>query len=274
MKFFQHIPCSPLNRFIDWMWYYEDLQTDHAREHVLPDATFELIINLSGEKRTLFGKEPGKDQTFHRAWLSGAQSEFLVIDALAGASMIGVHFKPGGAAPFLKMPASELCDEVVELDDVWGSHSRVWRERLLSVPTPISRFKVMEELLCAQMARVNRPQIPRRIGWALDCFANGAGARRISTMAEELGISHKHFIDEFRNATGLTPKLFCRIRRFQGVLKRIQVSKTVNWTDVAVACDYFDQAHFINDFQAFSGLNPTVYLRQRTDYPNFTRAEN
>ncbi len=35
--------------------------------------------------------------------------------------MIGVHFKPGGAAAFLGMPADELAGQVVELDAVWGS---------------------------------------------------------------------------------------------------------------------------------------------------------
>jgi hypothetical protein len=30
-----------------------------------------------------------------------------------------------------------------------------------------------------------------------------------------------------------------------------------------LACGYFDQAHFIHDFQTFSGLNPTAYLAQR-----------
>jgi AraC-like DNA-binding protein len=42
----------------------------------------------------------------------------------------------------------------------------------------------------------------------------------VSIVAGEFGVSHKHFIEEFRRQVGLTPKLFC-IRRFQEELVRI-----------------------------------------------------
>ena len=34
-------------------------------------------------------------------------------------------------------------------------------------------------------------------------------------------------------------------------------------------CGYYDQAHFIKEFQTFSGLNPSAYLTQRGDYLNY-----
>jgi AraC-like DNA-binding protein len=58
----------------------------------------------------------------------------------------------------------------------------------------------------------------------------------------------------------MPPKLFCRVRRFQQVLRFIEKEQPFDWVEVALACGYYDQAHFINDFQAFSGLNPTAYL--------------
>jgi AraC-like DNA-binding protein len=89
-----------------------------------------------------------------------------------------------------------------------------------------------------------------------------------------LGLSHKHFISEFRREVGLTPKLFCRVRRFQQVLAQIHSRACVSWTDVAYNCGYFDQAHFINDFRLFAGVNPSTYLREQLDgAPNFIRAD-
>ncbi len=33
---------------------------------------------------------------------------------------VGVHFKPWGLAPFLPMPAAELCHRPVTVEQVWG----------------------------------------------------------------------------------------------------------------------------------------------------------
>src|SRR5436305_14575552 len=100
MSIYRHIPASPLNQYVDFCWYYVDLSPDHDREHVLPDGTFELIVNLQEIPRKLFhGANAIGYDAFERGWISGAHSKSLVIDALPRSSMIGVHFKP--AAPLL-----------------------------------------------------------------------------------------------------------------------------------------------------------------------------
>jgi AraC-like DNA-binding protein len=42
----------------------------------------------------------------------------------------------------------------------------------------------------------------------------------------------------------------------------------VDWAEVALSCGYYDQAHFIHDFRAFSGLTPTGYRTARTAFQN------
>jgi methylphosphotriester-DNA--protein-cysteine methyltransferase len=91
-------------------------------------------------------------------------------------------------------------------------------------------------------------------------FQNAPLLRKISDLTDQIGFSHRHFIQVFRDDVGLAPKLSCRIQRFQEVLRRIGNRQQFERVDVALACGYYDQAHFINDFQAFSGLNPTAYL--------------
>src|SRR5438876_8676341 len=83
MSIYRHIPGSPLNQYVDFCWYYVDLSPDHDREHVLPDGTFELIVNLQEIPRKLFhGANSTTYDAFQRGWISGAHSKFLVIDAL------------------------------------------------------------------------------------------------------------------------------------------------------------------------------------------------
>lgn len=76
------------------------------------------------------------------------------------------------------------------------------------------------------------------------------------------------YIQIFRGQTGYTPKVFCRIRRFQKALDCIEASGTVDWSAVALDSGYFDQAHFNHDFRAFSGINPSTYLVHRTPLRN------
>jgi AraC-like DNA-binding protein len=36
----------------------------------------------------------------------------------------------------------------------------------------------------------------------------------------------------------------------------------VRWSELALACGYYDQSHFINEFRAFSGVTPEAFWRQ------------
>ena len=271
MIFRRYIPAEPLAAYVEWFWFFEDLYPPHRREHVLPDGSFELIIDLRDEPRRLFHRsDSARDQIFREAWMSGAQSRFITIDALPGSSMIGVHFKPGGASAVLGMPADELRDQVVELDAIWGSDASDLRDRLLVARTPEGKFRILEQSLRVRLgSRASHAMQERRICWARDRFVENGGCSDIASVVGQLGISHKHFIDQFRRQVGLTPKLFCRIQRFQRVLSEVTSRRSVDWADLACSCGYFDQAHFVHDFQEFSGLNPTTYAVAPPEYPNF-----
>ena len=277
MSIYRHIPGPPLGQHVEWLWYFVDFMPDHDREHVLPDGSFDLIINLEDRPRKLFDRENAcRFDTFKRGWLSGTHTEFIIIDALPVSTMIGAHFKPGGAARFLGLPAGELCRQVVELDALWGAGIWDWREQLLAARGATAKFAVFEQMLLQRLAATSAKAAGNKgVSWAVAQFVREPHLHSIAAVSHDLGVSHKQFIEQFRREVGLTPKLFCRIRRFQEVLRLIHAQKTVNWADVACSCGYYDQAHFVNDFLAFAGLNPTAYLDRRIDGDwNFIRALN
>jgi AraC-like DNA-binding protein len=273
MGLYRHTPAPPLNCYVDFFWYYMDLLPDHDREYVLPDGTFELIINLQDTVRKLFHRvDAGSWEAFKRGWISGAQWKFLIIDALPLSSMIGVHFKPGGAATVLGLPASELAGRVIELDAVWGDTVWDWREQLLEALTPAAKFATLERLLTQKLHESRKPS-NNAIAWALSQFLTEPGLPTITSVLSKVGFSHKHFIELFRRETALSPKLFCRVRRFQQVLIEIQTRPEINWADIACSCGYFDQSHFVHDFFESSGVNPSAYLDRRVEGErNFIRA--
>jgi AraC-like DNA-binding protein len=71
----------------------------------------------------------------------------------------------------------------------------------------------------------------------------------------------------FAAQVGLSPKLFSRILRFQRARAMADQIKRLDWAQLASTCGYFDQSHLINDFQEFSGLSATEYLRRHQPDP-------
>jgi transcriptional regulator GlxA family with amidase domain len=83
-------------------------------------------------------------------------------------------------------------------------------------------------------------------------------------MAHRAGLSTRQFERRFRQAVGISPKLFSRMQRFQRVFSALEESGA-KWADAAVECGYYDQAHLIRDFQEFAGKPPAALLAYDTD---------
>src|SRR5262249_36673949 len=66
----------------------------------------------------------------------------------------------------------------------------------------------------------------------------------------------------FRQVLGTSPKSFARTVRFQQAERRLMFDPDAGLTDLAHECGYFDQAHFIKDFKAFTGKTPAQYAER------------
>jgi AraC-like DNA-binding protein len=271
MEYRIQAPAPPLSHFVEVLWYWDGPAQPHARERLLPDGSMELVVNLNENEVRVYDRlDHRKFDKLRGAVMIGPHSEFFVIDTAEQRRVMGVHFKPGGAFPFLRLPADELHGLHISLEDVWGRWADELRDRLLEAQTMDQRFGILEASL---MARISRPLLHHpAVTFALEQFHGGPHTRPIADVTEQIGLSSRRFIELFRQQVGLTPKLFCRVRRFQKVVQQVPVAQNagqrVDWSELALACGYFDQAHFIHDFRAFSGLSPTAYAELRTGHTN------
>jgi AraC-like DNA-binding protein len=201
------------------------------------------------------------------AGISGPQSEAFIIERTALDELIGIHFEPGGVFPFLKFPSGELHDQHLLLADVWNHQQANDLVCLLHEADSVDdKFGVLEKWL---LSVARRPlKYHPAVKFAMNEFQKDPGLFSSGLMANRVGFSQRHFIQLFHDQVGLTPKLFCRVERFQKVIRSVQKARAVDWVDVALSCGYFDQAHFNHDFRKFSGLTPTEYFSLRTEHMN------
>ena len=111
------------------------------------------------------------------------------------------------------------------------------------------------------MSRINeRVQLNTGVRYALVEFDRRSQIPMVRELAHEAGLSRRRFAQLFREQIGLTPKLYCRLQRFQNALKQIASGPSVDWAQLALAAGYCDQAHLAHEFRDFSGLSPSAYL--------------
>lgn len=153
MPFRSYRPGPPLNEFVDRFWLAKQAQASR-KGRILPSGTIELVANLRDDEVRIYDPEQlDRYRRYSGIVLSGTYLRAFAYDATQHASMFGVHFKPGGAFPFLGARANELTDEHADLGDLWGRSARDLREELCEAKTAAKRFQVMEEVLTERLRR-------------------------------------------------------------------------------------------------------------------------
>jgi len=179
--------------FVAYLWALRDAPTQ-PREGIVAAAGQELVINLHEESYTIFAATshhaPGRSRArSYRVRIGGPSSSIRARHA----SIIGVHFNPGGAFPFLAVPLGELADEHVDLDVLWGTDAHRLRERLLAVRGNADRFRILEDARCARLRRAPNRHSAVQVG--VDGLVRGACALR--DIHSHVSLSRRRFIEVF-----------------------------------------------------------------------------
>ncbi len=255
-------PHPALRPFVKQIWAGDgsEARAPGAREHVLPTGLMHLAVRVSAEPITLW--ERGEKRAYGHCVVGGARSTFIVKDVSTPSIAVGAQLHPGAALPLFGVPADELAERHTPLADVWGAEADWLRERLGAEASPEERLTLLETFLLARLPRVRgvHPVVADAVAHIAD--------RPIAAAVERSGYSHRAFIDLFRRAVGLAPKVFARVTRFQRVADRLARARDVSLADAATDAGYADQAHLTREFGALAGISPGSYRALRLVEPN------
>jgi AraC-like DNA-binding protein len=253
LQYIARPPVPALANIVEYVWASQGAPA-HPRERVVPTGTLELFVSLADVEGRIHNVA-GREWSFSGAGVAGAYRRPFMFDTHENASVVGVHFKPGQAGVVLGVPAGELMDRHVDLDDIWGRCARELREQLCAATTTSERFAILEAELLSQLdARSVHPAVT----YALDALAQPNA--RVADIAKAAGLTQRRLIDLFTAAVGITPKRFGRVLRFHRATALAR-SAALDWTRVAHQCGYYDQAHLIRDFRELADMTPRDLMR-------------
>jgi AraC-like DNA-binding protein len=249
-----------LNTFIDY-FYYIDGPMPYRREKVLPTGWLDLEVNLGGAIQIYDASGSKPIASCVESWWVGVWSTYGTVEWPLNIELVGIHFKPGGAYPFLNFPLTELHNQIVSADAIWGGFAAELYERLCGAPSIPARLALFEQLLLTRL--YDTPHGLNDVRYGVTEIARHNGALSIKALRDYMGISQNHLLTQFKRMVGISPKALAQLYRLKLVLRSIDPTHDVDWPQIAQQSGYYDQAHFSKDFRAFTGHSPTDYLRLR-----------
>ncbi|MEU7947327.1 helix-turn-helix domain-containing protein [Micromonospora taraxaci] len=259
MEYVSRVPRPPLDGLIDDLYYLEG-PPPYTRLTLPASPAAFLIVNLGAPFRIRAGTDI-ETAEYADGCVVTTPTRAFEFGYPPQTRSVGVHFKPWGPAPFLPMPAAELCDRPATLEQVWGRPAVAeLRDRLATAEGPHEMLTLLEDELMRRLADAAGLGLVRHTS---SVIAATSGAVAIDDLRVSAGVSSTHLAQRFKELIGVTPKRLARTYRFAATVFSINPAEPIDWADLASSAGYFDQAHFGHEFRAFTGLTPTRYVEVR-----------
>jgi AraC-like DNA-binding protein len=261
MIYQKHIPKSPLNNYIESIIYLEGNNKGTA----LPKTAMSLVFNLEDNFKLFTDKEFIKHIDYKKHWVAGLQTKPTNVESYGKSKMLVVQFKTLGAFVFLNDPLHYYTDNFIPLDHLFNSDADETWEQLQEATTLKEKFLITDNFLLRKLLVNKLPNT--KIYLAFDALFDNTRNLSINEICKLFDISRKHLNHLSREYAGISPKMLSSLNRLQASLKTMSSAQPDKLTDVAYELEYFDQAHFNNDFKRFTYLKPTEYVKLVAESP-------
>lgn len=246
-------PAADLSQYVECFWSNE-IAAPQSGHRVLPDGCSDILFTHPSDGQSAL-------------LLVGTMTRAGLFDLRRG-SFLAVRFRPGMSVYFAPVSGLETVDQELPLQEIWGAKGRQLAERLGETSSIQAGLSVIETELRTHLTaysnnRQNLSPTQRVLLWA----EQRRGLVSIDELAHHAGLSARQLRRLCLQLTGVTPKQLCRAIRFRHAAVQARLAGRGEWSQVALDCGYYDQAHFINEFRALSGLTPGEYCAR----PNLNR---
>lgn len=260
MLYNEFLPSEHLRPYIKTFYFFESEKEAEVEDVVFPGGSMELIFNLGNgiwktASKGVFHKTPAIE-------LWGQLTQPLPVKSEGKNKMLGIRFYTHGAAFFLKEDLWELKNRVFDARDVLGNSVHQLRELLLETDSLHQRLELVERFLINRLFSLEKNSRQKSmVGLITQELQTEMLSEDIKSLASRYQLTPRYLQKLFLQYTGVTPKLYHKINRFQRSLSLV-TKKENSLTSIAYDCGYFDQSHFIREFKSFTGITPSHYTAE------------
>ena len=216
---------------------------------IVPDVAAHLIFNRLEQSG---GATAG-------VRLVGPRTRHVDVDKSRRVLTVGVRLRPGVVPLLVGMPAVEMLDRSVVLDQAVGRSGTHLAEALARLATP--------EVVRRMHRYLSGALDPCGVDWRVRAVAHhvhrAAGRCSADDLTRLTGVSSRTLRKALRESLGIGPKRFARLHRLHQAICLGLSNEVASWAGLAASAGYVDQPHLIREFRSLLGETPTRFLSRR-----------
>ncbi|MCF2518387.1 DUF6597 domain-containing transcriptional factor [Dyadobacter sp. CY351] len=255
-------PSADLASFVKCFWTLEgQAGIETPMQRVLPDGCIELFFILGDDVRRFVSENEYIIQP--RAMVLGQITEPLYIQPTGKVSCFAVRFYPYGFANFVETSIVNLANTETPIALLFGEEqAEDISKQIINASHTEERIALIEAFL---LKRINDSAVRERIVEStIEALLLANGSTAINSMMKNDLSKRRKLERSFARHIGISPKQLGKVIRLQAVLKILLSRESADLLQVAYDHDYYDQAHFINDFKELTGTSPGRFLSDDT----------
>ena len=238
----------------------DDFSQDY--DYIIPDGSTDAIFMLNGNYTRDDEKKNAKHLVEYCS-LVPAFNKAVKVYQKPYTNCLGIRFKPGAIQQLTGISLKELEEPAYPLDQVMPELADLaMNEVLKKTPAPLIIQKI-NSWLFSQVKESSQNYI-------ISAFISEAikkkGSITIKEFCNSFGMHKSTLEKNFKHATGLTPKQYVNLIRFNYLLNKLMFSGS-SLTETGYDLGYFDQSHMIKDFKKIMGITPLDFLEKKFTVP-------
>lgn len=241
-------------------------ETETEVNEVIPlfPSGYSLLFNIFGVKPYL-SINGEKQVTTSRLIVAGQICDAKInfhINGILG--QIGAVLYPTANYYLFHKSGDKFLNAWCSLEEFSPLNSRILLQNLAGTNSIKERIThIIDFLLLLEKQRL--PEI----GW-LEASLTKIFLRNGNVSQQELvadaAVTTRHYRRIFKKVIGVSPKYYCKIIQLATVFELLNNSEDEKLHHLALDCGYYDQSHFIHDFQKFIGNSPESFLNGKYSY--------
>lgn len=179
--------------------------------------------------------------------------------------VVQIIFNPGALFRLTGVAATALTNEYIDAENIFSSQLQNINEQLFFAPTYPAMITIVNNFVRSLIKKQQNPKL--LLDDACTLLLQKNGSLSIDALAKQACLSTKQLDRKFNERTGVNPKLYAKIIRFDRAFRFKNSHPHLDWLRIAVECNYYDYQHLVKDYKAFTGLSPTAFHEIENNAP-------